>query len=214
MTEHRPQLEADTPAVAIQAVQGCLIVPVQIELYEPTLERLRRDLLEAIRETGLLRVVVDLRGVTLLDRFAFDHLRDTLRMASIMGAETLYAGIGAGVASCLVDLDPTLSVRVAAAGERNASTAGAGPGGIRVAASVQEALRCFAAQPTPKPAARRADKTTAATQRKAAGGRPLRVTVKPRPRIQKPQGRNAPIRDPQIRDSGHDPVAALLAGPA
>ena len=174
-------VDADVPAVAVQPVQGCLVVPVQIELYEATLDRLRSDLLDAIQETGLLRIVLDLRGVTLLDRYALDHLRDTLRMAAMMGAEAVYAGIGPGVASCLVDLDPQLCVRVAGTADRRGS-------GIRVAANVQEALRWLGTgQPNHPPVA------------SDPGLRPGSDTK-----------RSPSRRRPRLVDSGLDPVAALL----
>ena len=92
------------PRVAVQLVQGCLVVPVQIDLYEQTLALLRRDLLEAARRSGARDAVIDLSGVAVLDRFGFDHLVQTAVAADLMGVRTCFAGVRAPVAACLIGL--------------------------------------------------------------------------------------------------------------
>ena len=96
--------DESVPRVAIQLVQGCLVVPVQIDLYEATLTLLRRDLLDAARRFEVRDAVIDLSGVYVLDRFGFDHLVETAVAADLMGVRTAFAGVRAPVAACLVDL--------------------------------------------------------------------------------------------------------------
>ena len=122
-----------TPRVAIQVVQGCIVVPIQIDLYEATLVQLRTDVLNAIRRTGLLKIVMDLTGVALLDRFAFDHLVETRRTLALMGGTTVFAGIQAAVAACLVDLGVNLA-------------------GVEVRRSVEAALAGFKGEAARAPA--------------------------------------------------------------
>ena len=121
--------DENVPRVAIQIVQGCLVAPLQMELYEATLGALRTDLLDAIRDSEVLRVVLDLSGVRILDRFAFEHLRETRTMCELMGAVTAWAGVRAAVAACVVDLGVDLR-------------------GMRIEPDVETALRRFN-EPTP-----------------------------------------------------------------
>lgn len=125
--------DESVPRVAIQAVQGCIVVPIQIDLHDATLAQLRTDILHAIRRTGMLKIVLDLSGVALLDRFAFNHLLETRRTLALMGGRTIAAGIRAPVAACLVDLEVDL-------------------GDLEIAPSVEAALARFSN--TGKPPAR------------------------------------------------------------
>ena len=51
------------PRVAMQVTQGCLIVPVQFELYEASLEFLERDVLEFAHGKNVLKVLIDVSGI-------------------------------------------------------------------------------------------------------------------------------------------------------
>lgn len=92
------------PHVPMQVVQDCLVVSVQVELYEETLQRLRADLLESIRSSGVRKAIFDLSSVHLLDTHAYDSICDTANMAKVMGTHAVLAGIRPGVASALVEL--------------------------------------------------------------------------------------------------------------
>ncbi len=48
------------PRVAMQIVQNCLVLSVQIELYDATLMQLRTDLLDNIKTSGVRKAIVDL----------------------------------------------------------------------------------------------------------------------------------------------------------
>lgn len=92
------------PSTAMQVVQDCLVISVQVELYEATLERLRNDFLEQIKLSGVRKAVFDLSTVDLLDAYAFNSICDTANMARVMGTQSLVSGIRPGVASALVEL--------------------------------------------------------------------------------------------------------------
>lgn len=100
---------SETPPIPIQVSRGSLIASVQVDLGEEVLRRFQQDLLAAIRNTGVTRVVLDLSSVTIIDAHDFEHLRRTLSMASLMGATCVLAGIQAGVASSLVELGVSTS---------------------------------------------------------------------------------------------------------
>ena len=93
----------------LQAYQGYLVVSVQIDLSMTVLERFRADLLHRIREVGAKAVVVDLQEVTVLDPFEFEMLHQVGKMASVMGAELILAGMRPGVVAGLVDSDADIS---------------------------------------------------------------------------------------------------------
>ena len=93
------------PRVAMQVTQGVLVVPVQIELYEATLNALREDILGNIRRTGVRQALIDLSAVEVMDSYAYGSICDTATMAKVMGTQTVLTGIKAGVASVLVEFD-------------------------------------------------------------------------------------------------------------
>ena len=92
------------PSAAMQIVQDCLVISVQIELYEATLVQLREDLLQQINKTGVRKAIFDFSSVDLIDAYAYNAICDIATMARIMGTETLISGIRPGVASALVEL--------------------------------------------------------------------------------------------------------------
>jgi rsbT antagonist protein RsbS len=92
------------PRVAMQIVQNCLVLSVQIELYDATLMQLRTDFLDNIRTSGVRRAIIDLSAIDVMDSHAFNSICDSANMAKVMGARTLVSGIRPGVASALVEL--------------------------------------------------------------------------------------------------------------
>lgn len=92
------------PRAAMQVMQDCLVISVQIDLYDATLEQLRIDFLEQIQVSGVRRAIFDLSTVDLLDPHAYESICDTANMAKLMGTQTVMSGIRPGVASALVEL--------------------------------------------------------------------------------------------------------------
>jgi len=98
-------LEAShAPRIPLQLSRSRVIASIQIELTEAVLVQFRRDLLDFVRSHGATGVVVDLRGVEILDSEEFEALRRTLAMVRMLGAETVVAGLRPGVVACLVEL--------------------------------------------------------------------------------------------------------------
>ena len=91
--------------VAMHISRGCLIVPIQIELYDETILQIQRDILEIIKETGVKGVIIDVSGVEIIDSFLAQAIYDTVRMVSMLGAATVLTGLKPEVAASLVDLD-------------------------------------------------------------------------------------------------------------
>ncbi|RLE37557.1 hypothetical protein DRJ17_06315 [Candidatus Woesearchaeota archaeon] len=91
--------------VAMHISRGCLIVPIQIELYDEIILRIQKDILERVKETGVKGVILDISGVEIIDSFLAQAICDTVRMASILGAATVLTGLKPEVAASIVDLD-------------------------------------------------------------------------------------------------------------
>jgi len=91
--------------VAMHISRGCLIVPIQIELYDEIILRIQKDILERVKETGVKGVIIDVSGVEIIDSFFAQAICDTMEMAFMLGAETVLTGLKPEVAASLIDLD-------------------------------------------------------------------------------------------------------------
>lgn len=91
--------------VAMHISRGCLIVPIQIELYDEIILRIQKDILERVKETGVKGVIIDVSGVEIIDSFFAQAICDTTRMTYMLGATTVLTGLKPEVAASLVDLD-------------------------------------------------------------------------------------------------------------
>jgi rsbT antagonist protein RsbS len=90
--------------LGMSVVRGCLLVPIQGELHDDTILGIQAGILRTLEATAVRAAIIDLSAVRVLDTFAFEVLAATARMASLLGATTLLAGIQPGAASALVDL--------------------------------------------------------------------------------------------------------------
>jgi rsbT antagonist protein RsbS len=95
---------ADDMKVPLQISRNCVVASIQVDLSFGVLSRFRTDLLEALQSSGAVGVILDLSGVTVLDRHEFAALQRTMDMARLMGARSIVAGVNAGVVSSLVEL--------------------------------------------------------------------------------------------------------------
>ena len=91
--------------VAMQISRGCLIVPIQIELYDEIILQIQKDILERVKETGVKGVIIDVSGVEIIDSFFAQAICDTVKMTYMLGATTVLTGLKPEVAASLVDLD-------------------------------------------------------------------------------------------------------------
>ena len=99
--------------VPVQRAMGCLVASIQVDLNEAVIQQLADSLLEALHRQGARGVILDLSGVSIMDAEEFAALRKIERMAGLMGARTIYAGLKPGVVSALVDLDADVARMVA-----------------------------------------------------------------------------------------------------
>jgi rsbT antagonist protein RsbS len=90
--------------IPLQLAQECVVASIQVDLDDEVLLVFRDELLEFVRASGARGVILDLSGVQVMDAVEFGALRDTMRMARLMGALTVVSGLQPGVVSALIDL--------------------------------------------------------------------------------------------------------------
>lgn len=95
----------DIARVPIQMVQQCAVASIQVDLNDQVLAQFRSDLLDTLQRTNALGLVLDVSGIEVMDLSEFDALRQTMQMAGLMGAHSVFSGFRPGVVSALVELD-------------------------------------------------------------------------------------------------------------
>jgi rsbT antagonist protein RsbS len=101
---------------------GVLLVTLQGDLYDTTAERLQQDVSEAVADSAVGGVVIDVSGVEIVDSFLGRVLSEIAAKTRLLAAQTVVAGMRPAVAITLVELGLTLP-------------------GLRTALSAEDALR-------------------------------------------------------------------------
>lgn len=105
--------------VPIQQIGRTLLVSIQIDLHDDTVERLREDLAEHIVATGARGVIIDITAVEIVDSFIGRMLSAVASMSRLFDAETVLVGMRPAVAITLVELGLSLpGVRTAINAEK------------------------------------------------------------------------------------------------
>ncbi len=91
--------------VAMHITYGCLVVPVDVELYDDTVLHIREEILAKVQETRVKGVIIDLSGVSVIDSFSGGVIQDTAKAVSLLGATTVISGLQPETAAVLVDLN-------------------------------------------------------------------------------------------------------------
>ena len=94
---------ADTPGVAMQVSRDVVVASIQVDLNDDVIARFRDDLLRQLHETGSRGVILDVSSLDTIDSEEFAALRDIITMSTIMGAESVMAGLQPGVVSALIE---------------------------------------------------------------------------------------------------------------
>jgi rsbT antagonist protein RsbS len=112
----------DTSAlVSILRQRPYLVASVHAPLDDSQMERLRRDLIDAIGDEHARGVIIDVAALDVLDSFGSRTVRDIAEMTRLRGATTVIVGIQPDVALAMVSL-------------------GMGPGSIRTAVDLKEGI--------------------------------------------------------------------------
>jgi rsbT antagonist protein RsbS len=91
--------------VAMYVTRGCLVVPIQGELYDESVIQMQNDILKEVSEKMIKGVVVDLSAVVIMDSFLARALCNMVKMNSMLGAVTVLTGFKPEAAASIVDLN-------------------------------------------------------------------------------------------------------------
>lgn len=90
--------------IPIMRIDNCLMVSIQVELYDELVAQLQVDILDIIDQKPARGVVIDVSGLELLDTFTSRALARTATMTGLMGAETIITGMRAEIAMTLIEM--------------------------------------------------------------------------------------------------------------
>jgi rsbT antagonist protein RsbS len=85
-----------------------IIVPIQVELHDRAAVKLQEEILRKIEKTEASGLIIDISAISVVDSFLGRLIGETAKMAKVMGAETVIAGIRKEVVITLIQLGMTL----------------------------------------------------------------------------------------------------------
>lgn len=85
-----------------------LLVTIQVDLYDRLALTLETDLINMVKESEAIGVLIDISAVNIVDSFMGRILGNIAQMSKIMDAETVVVGMQPAVAITLVELGLSL----------------------------------------------------------------------------------------------------------
>ncbi len=90
--------------IPILQIGKTVVVPIQTELDDLDARKMQEDILCKIEKIGAFGLVIDVSAVSIIDSFLGRILVDTSKMAKLMGAEAVIAGMKKEVVLTLIQL--------------------------------------------------------------------------------------------------------------
>jgi rsbT antagonist protein RsbS len=94
--------------VPILKIGSTLLVSIQVDLQDQSVQQLQEDVAERIAETGAKGVIIDITAVEIVDSFIGRMLSMIGSMSRLFDAQTVLVGMRPAVAITLVELGLTL----------------------------------------------------------------------------------------------------------
>ena len=88
--------------IPILKIGSTLLATIQVELHDTVVDSFQNDVLEEIERTGASGLIVDISALETVDSYVARMLANTGKMAKLMGASTVIAGMRPAVAATLV----------------------------------------------------------------------------------------------------------------
>jgi rsbT antagonist protein RsbS len=98
-------IDMETHVAAMNLVNGCLVTTIQFDLNRQVLKVLQEEVLQKLQETRARGLILDCSALALMDSQDFAGLKRLTAMASLLGAQSVFVGLGPGIVSSLVELD-------------------------------------------------------------------------------------------------------------
>lgn len=96
--------DLDRQLVSTTIVNKCLVVPIQLELYDETIIQLQNNILDKIQKEEIRGVIIDLSAVNVVDSFLADKLREIGYQTYLMGVKTVITSLKPEVAASIADM--------------------------------------------------------------------------------------------------------------
>jgi rsbT antagonist protein RsbS len=101
-------ISTDNGEIPILRLRDNLLVSIQRDLQDHSAQKLQEDVLTAIEEHEARGLIIDVSGLEIVDSYIAHVLVSTTKMAKLMGARTVVAGIRPEVAATLVRMGYTM----------------------------------------------------------------------------------------------------------
>lgn len=102
------------PQTGMYVMHDCLIVSIQVELYDDAIHQIQQNVLERVHQSRIRGVVLDVSMVEVMDAHIAASFSESARMLGLIGAHTVMVGIRPAVVSALMDLEaPPLDLQAA-----------------------------------------------------------------------------------------------------
>jgi len=101
-------MSASQHAIPIIKLYETLIVSIQVEVTDRLVLELKKDVGAAIREHEVRGLIIEVSGVDVFDSYIARSIRDIAQISSLMGVNTVLAGVDAGMAITLVEMGMSL----------------------------------------------------------------------------------------------------------
>ena len=95
--------------IPILRMGECLLITIQVDMYDRLALTLQDDLTAKIYATGAKGVLIDISALEIVDSFMGRMIANTSAMARILDARTIVVGMRPAVAITLVELGLSLS---------------------------------------------------------------------------------------------------------
>ena len=90
--------------IPILRMGDCLLITIQVDMYDRLALTLQDDLIAKIHATGAKGVLIDISALEIVDSFMGRMIANTSAMARILDARTIVVGMRPAVAITLVEL--------------------------------------------------------------------------------------------------------------
>jgi rsbT antagonist protein RsbS len=104
----RPMESTYAERIPILKMGEFLLVAIHVDMHDRLAQTLQEDLLNKIRQTGALGVLIDISALEVVDSFMGRMLGNIASMSQVLDAETVVVGMQPAVAITLVELGLSL----------------------------------------------------------------------------------------------------------
>lgn len=89
----------------MNTIQGVLVITIQTRLSPSVLEQFKYDILNRLEFAKITYIFFDFSGVAILDIYEFNAIESIMKMAKMMGSQSVIVGLHSGIAASLVLYD-------------------------------------------------------------------------------------------------------------